>query len=109
LTGLTALAADERTLTTISAERGIICYDLPNMLPRWSRKAHLRGAANSIRLQDLLLFVTESQGALLALAIADGTELGRLQTEHGFTTNASVSGGSGAILGNSGVLYAFDY
>jgi outer membrane protein assembly factor BamB len=109
LTGVTALAADERTLTAISAERGITCYDLPNMLPRWVRKAHIRGAANSIRLQDRLLFVTESQGALLALAIADGTEVGRLQTEHGFTTNASVVGGSGAILGNSGVLYAFDY
>jgi hypothetical protein len=109
LTGVTALAADERTLTLISAERGITCYDLPGMAPRWVRKAHIRGAANSIRLQDRMLFVTESQGALLALAVSDGQELGRLQTEHGFSTNASVGQGSGAILGNSGVVYAFDY
>jgi outer membrane protein assembly factor BamB len=109
LTGVTGLAADERTLTLISAERGIACYDLPGMLPRWVRKAHIRGAANSIRLQDRTVFVTESQGALLALSIADGTELGRLQTTHGFTSNASVGQGSGAILGNSGVVYAFDY
>jgi hypothetical protein len=73
------------------------------------RKKHIRGAANSILLQGRMLFVTESQGALVALAIADGTELGRLQTTHGFSTNASVGQGSGAILGNSGVVYAFDY
>jgi outer membrane protein assembly factor BamB len=109
LTGITGLAADERTLSVISAERGINCFDLPGMLPRWVRKANIRGAANSIRLQDRTLFVTESQGALLALSIADGTELGRLQTSHGFSTNASVAQGSGAILGNSGVVYAFDY
>lgn len=109
LTGITALAADERTLTLISAERGVHVYDLPGMLPRWVRKAHIRGAANSVRLQDRVLFVTESQGALLALSIADGTELGRLQTAHGFSTNASVAQGTGAILANTGVVYAFDY
>jgi hypothetical protein len=56
-----------------------------------------------------MLFVTESRGALLALSIADGHELGRLQTEHGFATQPSVSGGQGAILGNAGIFYAFDY
>jgi outer membrane protein assembly factor BamB len=109
LTGVTGLAGDERTLTLISAERGVTCYDLPSMQPRWVHKTRIRGAANSIRLNDRTLFVTESQGALVALAIADGTELGRLQTEHGFSTNASIGQGSGAILGNSGVVYAFDY
>jgi hypothetical protein len=109
LTGVTGIAADERTISLVSAERGIACYDLPNMLPRWVRKAHLRGAANSIRLQDRMLFVTESKGALLALAIADGVELGRLQTDHGFTAMPSVGHRRGAILGNAGVVYAFDY
>lgn len=109
LTGVTGLAADERTLTLISAERGITCFDTPGMVPRWVRKTHIRGAANSVRLHDRMLFVTESQGALVALAIADGKELGRLQTTHGFSANASVGQGSGAILGNSGVVYAFDY
>ena len=109
LTGVTGLAADERTLTLISAERGVSCFDLPGMAPRWVRKTLIRGAANSVRLEDRTLFVTESQGALVALAIADGKELGRLQTTHGFSTNASVGQRSGAILGNSGVVYAFDY
>lgn len=109
LTGITGIAADEHTLTLISAERGVVCYDVPAMVPRWVRKKHIRGAANSVRLHDRMLFVTESQGALVALAVADGTELGRLQTEHGFSTNASVAQGTGAILSNSGVVYAFDY
>jgi outer membrane protein assembly factor BamB len=109
LTGITSLAADERTLTMVSAERGIACYDTPGLIPRWVRKEYIRGAANSVRLHERTLFVTESQGALVALAIADGTELGRLQTRHGFSSNASVGQGTGAILGNTGVLYAFDY
>jgi len=53
--------------------------------------------------------VTESRGALLALSIADGRELGRLQTEHGFAAAPSMAEGQGAILGNAGTLYAFDY
>lgn len=109
LTGVTGLAADDRTLSLVSAERGVVCYDLPNMQPRWVHKDHLRGAANNVRLQDRLLFVTESQGALLALALADGTEMGRLQTDHGFTAMPNVGQGRGAILGNAGIVYVFDY
>lgn len=109
LTGVTSLAADERTITLVSAERGVVCYDLPNMLPRWIRKKHLRGAANNVWLQDRLLFVTESQGALTALSLSDGTELGRLQTDHGFSAMPSAKAGRGAVVDNTGHVYAFDY
>lgn len=109
LTGITSLTADERTLSVVSAERGVTCYDLPSMTVRWSRTHGIRGAANSIHLEGRVLFVTESRGAFLALAIADGQELGRLQTTHGFTSMPSFASGQGTILGNSGVLYAFDY
>jgi outer membrane protein assembly factor BamB len=109
LTGVTSLAADERTITLVSAEHGVVCYDLPTVTVRWSRQLGIRGAANYVSLHDRMLFVTESRGALLALSIADGHELGRLQTEHGFATQPSVSGGQGAILGNAGIFYAFDY
>lgn len=109
LTGVTSLAADERTITLVSAERGVACYDLPSITLRWSRTAHIRGAANYVRLDNRTLFVTESRGALLALSIADGHELGRLQTSHGFAATPSVAAGQGAILGNSGIMYAFDY
>ena len=46
---------------------------------------------------------------LLALALADGREQGRIQSEHGFQAAPSLSEGRGFILGNAGVFYAFDY
>lgn len=109
LTGITGLTADERTLSLVSAERGITCYDLPALRVRWSRTQGLRGAANNIHLEGRILFVTQSRGALLALAIADGQELGRLQTMHGFTSQPSLVQGQGTILGNAGTLYTFEY
>jgi outer membrane protein assembly factor BamB len=69
----------------------------------------MRGAPNSVQIRDRAAYVTESRGALVAFALADGQELGRLQTEHGFAATPSMVDGHGAILGNSGVLYAFDY
>ena len=109
LTGVTSLAADDRTITLVSAEHGVVCYELPDMSVRWSRNAHIRGAANHVRLHDRMLFVTESLGALLALSISDGRELGRLQTEHGFSAEPTLRARQGAIVGNSGIMYAFDY
>jgi outer membrane protein assembly factor BamB len=109
LGGVTSIAADERTILLGSAERGVSCYDLPGLAPRWHRQAGMRGAPNSIQIRDRTAYVTESRGALLAFALADGQEIGRLQTEHGFAATPSLVDGQGAILGNSGVLYAFDY
>jgi outer membrane protein assembly factor BamB len=109
LTGVTSLAADQRTLLIASAERGVLCYDLPNLAPRWTRKQGLRGAPNTVRVEGRTVYVTETQGALLALSLADGSEQGRLQTEHGFAAIPSLSEGRGFILGNAGVFYAFDY
>jgi outer membrane protein assembly factor BamB len=109
LTGVTSLAADERTITLVSAEHGIVCYDLPALTVRWSRTTGFRGAPNYARLEERTLFVTESRGALLALSIADGHEIGRLQTEHGFAAQPTLGAGQGAILGNSGIVYAFNY
>jgi outer membrane protein assembly factor BamB len=109
LIGITSLAADEHTLVVASAERGVTCYDLPSFSLRWSHSEHMRGAPNYVRIRDRAIYVTETRGALLALALADGQELGRLQTEHGFAAMPSLVDGQGAILGNSGILYAFDY
>ena len=109
LTGVTSLSADQRTLLIASAERGVLCYDLPNLSPRWTRKQGLRGAANTVRVEGRTVYVTETRGALLALALADGSEQGRLQSEHGFAAIPSLREGRGFILGNAGVFYAFDY
>ena len=109
LTGITSIAADERTLLLVSAERGIACYDLPTLSPRWSKRQGMHGAANYIRVRGRTAYVTETRGAFVALALADGRELGRIQTEHGFAATPSMSQGRGFILGNAGVLYAFEY
>jgi outer membrane protein assembly factor BamB len=109
LTGVTSIAADERTLLLASSERGIVCYDLPTLTQRWTKHEGLHGAANHIRVSGRTAYVTETRGAFLALALADGRELGRLQTEHGFAATPSLSDGRGFILGNAGVLYAFEY
>jgi outer membrane protein assembly factor BamB len=109
LKGVTSMAGDERTITLVSAEHGVRCYDLPGLTPRWTREAGFRGSPNNVRLRDRTLFVTESRGSLLALSIADGRETGRLQTTHGFAAAPSMSEGQGAILGNAGTLYTFDY
>ena len=109
LTGVTSIAADERAVILVSAERGVICYDVPTFAPRWGRRAGMRGAPNQARVQDHTVYVTETRGALLALALSDGREVGRIQTEHGFTAQPTLRDGRGFILGNAGVLYAFDY
>jgi outer membrane protein assembly factor BamB len=109
LTGVTSIAADERTILLASAERGVVCYDLPTLTARWSKHQDLRGAANHVQVRGRTAYVTETRGAFLALALADGRETGRLQTEHGFAASPSLVEGRGFILGNAGVLYAFDY
>jgi outer membrane protein assembly factor BamB len=109
LTAITSLAANERTLLTASAERGVTCYDLPTLTTRWVRQDHMRGAPNNIRVSGRTAYVTETRGALLALALADGREVGRIQTEYGFTAMPSLVNGRGFILNNAGMFYAFDY
>jgi outer membrane protein assembly factor BamB len=109
LTTITSIAADDRTLLIASSEHGVICYDLPTLTTRWRRQDWVRGAPNNIRLEQHVAYVTETRGAFLALALADGRELGRIQTEHGFTASPTLTDGLGYVLNNAGVLYAFDY
>jgi outer membrane protein assembly factor BamB len=109
LTGITSIAADERTILLASAEHGVVCYDLPTMTERWNHQQNMRGAPNHVQVHGHVAYVAESRGALLALSLADGRELGRIQTVHGFAASATLSDeGSGFILGNAGILYAFD-
>ena len=108
-TGITSIAADERAIVLASADRGVVCYDLPTLSPRWLRHEALRGSPNQVEVYDRAVYVTESRGAFLALALSDGHEIGRIQAEHGFTAAPSLRQGQGFILGNSGILYAFEY
>jgi outer membrane protein assembly factor BamB len=108
LIGVTGLTATEDALIIASAERGVVCLDLPALSLRWQRA--LPGGAPSLPLvRGDRVYVSESLGALLALALADGRELGRLQTRHGFTAPAMLDGHRGFALSNAGTLYAFVY
>jgi len=55
---------------------------------------------------DLVLF-GESQGGFITLDLGSGQELGRIESQHGFSASAAVADGRGFILGNGGTLFAF--
>jgi hypothetical protein len=108
LAGATGLTATPDALLVASAERGVVCLDLPALTVRWQRKL-AGGAPSQPLVRDDRVYVSESLGALLALSLADGRELGRLQTRHGFTAPALLDGHRGFALSNAGVLSAFVY
>jgi hypothetical protein len=108
LRGVTGLTATPDALIVSSAERGVVCLDLPALSLRWQRA--LPGGAPSLPLvRGDRVYVAESLGALLALALADGRELGRLHTRHGFTAPAMLDSRRGFALSNAGTLYAISY
>jgi outer membrane protein assembly factor BamB len=108
LTGVTSMAASEGSLIIASADRGLLCIELSTFSPRWVR-ATKPYVVSTVQVDQHTVYVTQTRGAFLALGLADGRERGRLQTEHGFLAAPSMRDGRGFILGNSGVLYAFDY
>ena len=85
---ITGLTATQDALLIASAELGVMCVDMPSFTPRWQRK--IQGAPGQPEVQGDNVYVSESLGALLALALADGTELGRIQTAHGVTARPSL-------------------
>ena len=107
LKGITGLTATQDALLIASAELGVICVDIPSFTPRWQRK--VQGAPGAPELQGDNVYVSESAGALLVLALADGTELGRIQTTHGVTSPAVFAGRRGFVLSNAARLYAFTF
>lgn len=108
LQGVTAITPSQDALVISSADEGIICLDLPRLTPRWKREVY-RGAPGPGHIEGDKVFVPESLGALLAISLADGSELGRIETGHGITAGATMRDGLGAMLSNGGMLYAFSY
>ncbi|HKP55565.1 MAG TPA: PQQ-binding-like beta-propeller repeat protein [Polyangiales bacterium] len=107
-TAITSIAAEEHSLIIASADHGVMCVEAGSLAPRWVRKTKPFVASN-VEVEHDTVYMTESRGAFLALSLADGRELGRIQTEHGFLASPSLRDGRGFILGNTGILYAFDY
>lgn len=108
LTGITGIAADDHSLLLSSADLGVICLDIVGHAQRWRRPLG-KGAPGSGQMVDGAVYIAETRGPLLALALSDGHEVGRLESSHGFTTAPAMESGRGAILSNAGLLYAFSY
>jgi outer membrane protein assembly factor BamB len=106
--GINGLTATPDALLVSSAEHGILCLDLPGLTLRWKRAVG-RGSPSKAEVRGDNVYVTESLGAFLVLALGDGAELGRLETAHGITAPATLERGRGFVLSNAGTLYAFTY
>jgi outer membrane protein assembly factor BamB len=107
--GVTGLATDGQALVLSSAEQGVVCLELGTLAPRWRHDSHRNGAPGQPRVARNRVFVPESQGGMVALAMEDGREVGRLLTAHGITSAASLEDGQGFVLSNAGRLFAFAY
>ncbi|MBC7172498.1 MAG: PQQ-binding-like beta-propeller repeat protein [Polyangiaceae bacterium] len=102
------LADAGRWLIVLSATDGISAIDRTTRETIWKRPIE-RGSPTSVRVmeENALLLYGESRGGLLALTVREGREVGRLEAGHGFTAQAAVLDGLGAILSNSGSLFVF--
>ena len=108
LRAVTSITATQDALLLSSAESGVLCIDLPSFTLRW-RHAIPRGAPGRVEVRGDYAYVAESLGALLAISLADGQELGRLETAHGISAALSFEGHRGFVMSNAGTLYAFTY
>jgi len=91
-----------------SADLGVLCIDLASHGLRWRHKIK-RGAPGQPSLHGSTVYVAESGGALLGLTLAEGREVGRLESGHGFDAGPSLHSGRGFIVSNGGTLFAFTY
>ncbi|MDB4990446.1 MAG: putative cell surface protein [Myxococcaceae bacterium] len=107
-TGVTGLVGtDDGHLIVVSADRGVARFDVNTHAPVWIKKLE-RGSYGTPELRDGLVVLGESKGSLVALDAQTGDEMGRIDAGHGFVARASVAGGHGFVLSNSGVLLALN-
>jgi outer membrane protein assembly factor BamB len=105
-TGITGLAATaDGALIVVSADRGVARFDVGLRAATWLKTTE-RGAFGTPELRDGVVLLGDSKGSLVALDVASGDEVGRLDAGHGFVARASVQHGRGFVLTNSGRLLA---
>jgi outer membrane protein assembly factor BamB len=105
-TGITGLAAaGEDALIVVSADKGIARFELKTRTASWI-KANERGSFGTPEVDRSAVLLGDSKGSLVALALEDGSELGRLDTGHGFLARASTDEERGYVLSNGGTLLA---
>ncbi|MCA9605687.1 MAG: PQQ-binding-like beta-propeller repeat protein [Myxococcales bacterium] len=107
LTGVTGITrATSRLLLLSSGDLGMVCIDREDREILWRRQLPQGSPGRSVVAGDLVLF-GESQGGFVTLDLGSGRELGRFESQHGFSAAPSVADGRGFILGNGGTLFAF--
>ncbi len=100
------LAKQGNTLVVASAEHGVMSFDLPAMTLRWHYDSLKSTPAPPVIAPQGLVFVGETQGALIVLDLEKGYERGRIGYQHGFSAPAVVSHRLGFALSNGGTLFA---
>jgi outer membrane protein assembly factor BamB len=105
-TGIIALAASADALVIASADTGLTALDLEERSVLWRRRMQ-RGAPGDPRISGGTVLVGESQGAFVALSMANGNELGRVEAGDGFSATAAIHGELGFVVSNGGSLFAF--
>lgn len=107
LTGVVAITqASSRLLVLSSGDLGVLCIDRHDRAIIWRKRLPRGAPATAVIAGDLVLY-GESQGGFVTLDLGSGEELGRIESQHGFSATASVADGRGFILGNGGTLFAF--
>jgi outer membrane protein assembly factor BamB len=105
-TGITGLAAaDDSALIVVSADKGIGRFELATRSASWL-KPNERGSFGVPQIAPGAVLLGDSKGSLVALALASGDELGRIDAGHGFIARASTAGGRGYVVSNGGTLLA---
>lgn len=105
-TGVTGMAAvGDDALIVVSADRGIARFELSTRSARWI-KPNERGSFGTPVVQGSTVLLGDSKGSLIALAVADGEERGRISAGHGFLARPSAIDGRGYILTNGGTFLA---
>lgn len=107
LTGVIGITrATRRLLLLSSGDLGMLCIDRTDRRILWRRRLPRGAPGRSVVAGDLVLF-GESRGGFVTVDLGTGAELGRFESQHGFSATPTVADGRGFVLGNGGTLYAF--
>lgn len=108
LTGVTGIVeAPGGLLILSSGDLGVVGIDARSGDTQWTAPVE-RGAPTPAVVMGDVIVVGESEGGLVALSVADGHELDRLEDAHGFAATPTIAMGRGAALSNTGRLFVFD-
>jgi len=106
-TGIVGLDAAARWLAMTSYEEGVTVVEEATRSVLWSRPVERGTPTRPVITSSGLVLYGESDGSLLALSLATGHEVARIDAGTGFSSRPVVLGELGAVLSNGGSLYVF--